>query len=612
MIAAAIIFLSHMLLGYRIVSFFDVDARSAERFLYSLVSGFVAGNSVLFVSYLVFGMNAWSMLLPSILIIASSKTLLMKFSKGLRIGAKGLRNNSGVLLFFAALLVLFSYISYTHLFQPKSDGIYSAGYTWADLPFHTGIINSFVENSNPKMEYMIYAGVPLHYHFMVDFSTAALIAGGLPMRTALIFINTIFLFSGFLLFYFFAKELTKNKNTAVLAVILFLFTGGLGFLYFIEDSKNSGLNIARDYTAYTEKGIQFGNPLTDSLLPQRGYLIGFPVLFIVFSLLWKNLTQGFDRRKIIFPAMLIGLLPLFHLYSFFASIFVYFTLFALFLHKDRKKIIYAARFFAVVAVLALPQMFWYFSKTNVSFVRFYLGWLATPQNTNWLWFWVLNLGVFFVVAAPAYFAANANMKKFALPFIGLFAIGNAFILQPNAHYNITLFYIWNVMNVVIIASFLHKIFSKGLGYKILAAGIVFLAVFSGFLSVAWETQSSWREFEYEEVQLSEWVKENTAKDSLFLTSTAHNHFVHALSGRQILMGYRGSLWSHAIDYSQREKDVALMFAGGSESANLLAGYGVDYVVIGPTEKSEFQANENFFDSGYQVVKSSANYKIYKA
>lgn len=619
LILAAIVFFLEILLGYKIVSLFKLDVKFIERFLYSLVSGFMVCNTLLFVSYLFFGLNVFSILLPLALIIILIRDMLMDFLKGNTIEPNKLRKNISktikinlyVIVFSLGLLVFFSYISYTHLLQPKDDGLYSAGYTWADLPFHTGIINSFVENTNRRLEYPFYVGIPLHYHFMVDFSTAVLITGGLPLREALFLVNTPLLFSTFLLFFFFARRIVKNQNIALFAIILFVFTGGLGFIHFINESRSLGMQVSRDYTAYPEKGIHFGNPLTDALFPQRGYLIGYPALFIVLSILWRNLTERFNRRELAFAGLIVGLLPLFHLYAFFSAVFIYFLLFAVYFHKDRKKLLGTWPFFAISGILALPQMYWYFHKISVGFVRFYLGWLVPTANTNWLEFWVLNLGLIFILALPSYIAAPLNLKKFAIPFIGLFIIGNTFMLQPNGHYNITLFYIWNIVNTIIISFFLYKLFEKGNIYKFAVIGIVILSIFSGFLSLAWEAQSSWREFSNEEVEMAEWVKQNTSQDAIFLTSTAHNHFVHSLTGRRILMGYRGSLWSHAIDYGQREKDVASMFVGNFYSIELLKKYGVDYVVIGPGERSEFSANESFFDDNSQLVKESASYKIFK-
>jgi len=117
--------------------------------------------------------------------------------------------------------------------------------------------------------------------------------------------------------------------------------------------------------------------------------------------------------------------------------------------------------------------------------------------------------------------------------------------------------------------------------------------------------------EEEEINLATKVREKTAENSVFLTSDLHNHFIPTLTGRQIVMGYRGWLWTYGIDYRGREKDVLKMFQGGSESRGLLKKYGVDYVVIGPSEKETVLANKSYFDNNYPVVMQSDKTAIYQ-
>ena len=77
------------------------------------------------------------------------------------------------------------------------------------------------------------------------------------------------------------------------------------------------------------------------------------------------------------------------------------------------------------------------------------------------------------------------------------------------------------------------------------------------------------------------------------------------------MGYRGWLWTYGIDYGSREKDVRTMFYGGKDTKNLLKQYRVDYVVIGPSEKSNYSANETFFAKNYPLFYQQDQTKIYQ-
>jgi uncharacterized membrane protein len=115
----------------------------------------------------------------------------------------------------------------------------------------------------------------------------------------------------------------------------------------------------------------------------------------------------------------------------------------------------------------------------------------------------------------------------------------------------------------------------------------------------------------EELGLAEWVKANTSPNSIFLTSDSHTHPVSSLTGRQIVMGYRGWLWSYGINYSVREKQVSDIFLGRPDTAAILNSLHVNYVVIGPSERSDMHANQGYFLTNYSRVYTSPNYYVFQ-
>ena len=76
------------------------------------------------------------------------------------------------------------------------------------------------------------------------------------------------------------------------------------------------------------------------------------------------------------------------------------------------------------------------------------------------------------------------------------------------------------------------------------------------------------------------------------------------------MGYPGWLWSQAINYAQREADIARIYHGGPEAIGLLRQYHVDYIVIGPTERTAFQPDANYFNAQFRLVLHTPHYDIY--
>jgi uncharacterized membrane protein len=76
------------------------------------------------------------------------------------------------------------------------------------------------------------------------------------------------------------------------------------------------------------------------------------------------------------------------------------------------------------------------------------------------------------------------------------------------------------------------------------------------------------------------------------------------------MRFPGHLWSHGIDYADREADVKRMYAGGADADSLLQSYGVDYVIISPEERSSVAPNEAFFKK-FPVVATVGQDIVYK-
>ena len=97
-------------------------------------------------------------------------------------------------------------------------------------------------------------------------------------------------------------------------------------------------------------------------------------------------------------------------------------------------------------------------------------------------------------------------------------------------------------------------------------------------------------------ELAAAVRQGTPQDAVFLTAQQPNNPISGLGGRRIVLGYTGWLWSYGIDYHQREKDVATMLSGNLNTAELLKQYGIDYVVIGPSERNDkgYQVNEPYY------------------
>ena len=161
-----------------------------------------------------------------------------------------------------------------------------------------------------------------------------------------------------------------------------------------------------------------------------------------------------------------------------------------------------------------------------------------------------------------------------------------------------------MLTAIISSLFLVKIWNKNIFGKILVVAAIPIFILSASLDVLrLYIRPGYESWSKEDIKNAEIIKEKTSPDAIFLTSDKHNHFIPTLTGRQIIMGYRGWLWTYGINYSKREKEVLAIYQGSEEAENLLKKYKVDYIVIGPNEKN--------YSLNFPLFLSSDNVKIYK-
>jgi hypothetical protein len=534
-----------------------------------------------------------------------------------------------VLLLFAPFyLRLFA----THMMQPGKDGIYSGGSTWYDLGFHLALINSFLYGDNFPPVYTPFSPAQLFYPFLPDFQIAALGALGMSLRSALLITSILLALAITGLLYSFARRLVTSLDnvsprsmsatpflSAALATIIFLLNGGLGFVYFFSDWRNSGKSLAEfwstigvNYANLGSRNIQWVNFIADSMLPQRGTLFGFSAALIVFTLfafVWQAGSNGqakshFQIQLLIFAGVLTGLLPLFHAHTYLGigvvSIF-------LFLLRPRRQWI---AFWMPAVLLAIPYFLGIVGHVSTnSFVRFSPGWRGQSESL-WLWFWFRNLGLPSLLIFPAWFAAPSTWRRFYLAFAGLFVLSLLVMFSPNDFDNIKLMYLWYVPTSVFIASWLVRL-AAFKHQRLLASAFALLCIASGLLALHYEDVHHNLLFTQDEIDAAVVARERTPPHALFLTAPALPQPILSLAGRAVLRADTAWLWSHGYEFAQREADVKSIYAGSAEARDLIDYYGIDYIYFGPRER-ETGANQKFFDNQYPLIYRSPNIVIYDA
>ncbi|MBO0858307.1 MAG: hypothetical protein J2P21_07570 [Chloracidobacterium sp.] len=627
---------------------------ASTRIAIGSVIGIAALSWVAFLTALPYGLNAIS-IGATAAIFAIGLTAQIRFTARDRIinalGQFDLSLSGGPVYYavWAALLAwLFSRVM---MFYP--DGMHTApANNYGDLPFHLSVITSFAYGENLPPQNPILSGIKFTYPFLIDFLTAFFMRCGADWRSAF-FVENIALALGLVrLIEALTLKIFNNITAARIAPVIFLFNGGLGFINFIYEfgAQSDALStflwrLPKTYTMNAELALassntplRWGNVFTTLLIPQRSMLFGLPFVAMIIALWWMAFedkekeieVEGETRRQgnftplsaflpfylsprrryLLAAGILAGLLPMLHSHGFFSVMIASAPMFLLFRSMDW------AAFFAPVAALAAPQA-WYLSGSQVRnelFKPLDKWWEAGDSNP--LLFWAVNAGIFILLLLVALLIrriTDSRQALFYLPFTLWFFVPNLVSLAPWTWDNIKVLVYWSLASAPFVAAALAYLFTRRLIVsRCLAAALLVGLTFSGVLDVtrALSPVENVEVFGRAELEVAKLLREKTRPRALILHAPIHNSVV-ALSGRQSVMGYPGHLWTHGLNYAQRELDVKTIYKGGSQMIEPLSRLGVDYVIIGPAERLQLAPDENLFGKLYPVVIDHAGYRVYQ-
>ncbi len=618
-------------LGLSISFLLDYNFHEIERTFFSFVVGHAISIWIIFILACLNGSLSIGVILLCIVICALTSAIFFRttrksffefFSKE--------RFDKYTISFLIFILLYLLVMNLYGVFRPDESGnLYAFHTVWADYPFHTSVITSFVYSANFTFPpgYPQFLQTEMHYPFLMDFYSAVLMKGGLDLRSSIIIPNITFQLSFFGLFFFLAYRLTGLKKVGILATFIFIFAGFP--------------------TGLQSSGIHFLNPMYAVIMPQRTAFLGMAISFAIYILLFHALftedkekekkpasgqTHTHTHKELILAGALIGLLPYIHAHSFMVTAFValFLSSFAFIKKRDFKIFIFL---FAPLILLSLPQILSIRTAVSENFFVFFPGW--AEENMNMImgfdWssiaasfssvaktilllqiFWALNAGALIILLSFGFLKANSEARIFYLPFLFLFFIANIVKFQPWYFDNYKIFIHWLSLTAVLasLAIFWIHDFKKRSGKSLATLSLATLLIactLFGLVTHVAMMKDDYMVWSGEEIKIAEWVRENTAPDSVFLTGSAHNHPIPSLSGRQRVMGYEGWLWSQGLNWSkvmEVKRDEIAIYKG---NYSLIKEYGVDYVCVGPYE--EAFAMDNHFDINYSAFNDKTRFYL---
>lgn len=480
-------------------------------------------------------------------------------------------------------------------------------------------------------------GARFSYPFAANFISAVLIRLGVPFFTAFVFpsfIMSVVLVGA--LFYFF-KTLLSNKVLAVVASLIFLLNGGLGFYYFAQDILASPeplqtvINPPHEYTRLDDQNIKWISVIDSMVIPQRAFNLGFPIALLALGLIHNAIFHKTKHPtiKLLLAGIFIGVLPLVHTHSFLAAgivlCFWFLSDFIRLKKRNTESLFLMLRPWIIVGamslVLAGPLFYFFFYNQTQGFITWHPGWLALDFKMNWLWFWFKNwlitpfLGLAGLIVLIKKTKPSQQLAQtfIWLPFLLIFILANLFLFQPFAWDNTKLL-VWSAVGIAGLATiFLHALIStKKNSLKILAGLLFILTITSGTIDAYWIVRTdlhTYRMYTAEELALAEWVKTQTPANAIWLTGDQHNHWLFNLTGRQTVMTYKGWLWTHGYEYLPSDQAVRQMYSN-PKNRQLFEQYGINYVVIGPNERSVWNADFATFANTFTLIHSTKSYQIF--
>lgn len=567
----------------------------AEQLAYGVPLGAVLASCALLALACVFGLSA------TLVVAVAAGGLLASARSVPWPGWTSRSRPSGAAIF--AMLVLAAFcvrwiIFWSGALTLDEQGLWAAQRSlWADGAQHLGDICSFAYGDNFPPAHPRFPGHAFNYHYLTSVTTAALVKLGLPPWTALCLHS--FVFSSFIALgvFVFARRLGLGHGPSAVVVLLLLLGGGGEWWTKL---------VSHDAATYRWLNVYFS-----MIAPQRGLLYGLPLGLLTLRLLFLGLERG-RLASFVSAGLVAGLLPFAHLGTFLALALL--TPFLVLAFPTRRWL----GFMATWAIVAGPQL-WVQqggSAGAAGALRWAPGWVAPPEP--WLWFWLKNLGLF-VPLLLASFAVDGLLspraRRFLLALQPLFVVANLFVFQPWDWDNTKVLIWWYLAASVFVAALLAQLWSlRPLAItRPLVALVVLSLILSGLLE-NWEQAAKGHKRErlltIEEVDLARRIRETTDPHALFAVGLQSNHPIPMLSGRRVLMSYSGWLWSQGIDARGRQEEVAAIMTLSSDSRELIAKYGVDYVVVGPDERNRFGADPEAWRARYPDVMRSENYDVF--
>lgn len=562
---------------------------------------------------------------------------------------RGIKDHRWPLLFLTGTFGLYFIVLLSRLLFFK-DGNLHIGHehAWSDWPLHIAISHIFAFQPSTQWfeHHPMYAHGGLQYTFLTNFISGMLMKVGLPLKLSFILPSILYSLTLIIGLYALFSLLLRSKLQATLAVSLFFLSSGLGFLDFLSEfihnpSWNALTYPVEMYSREKQYDWHSGNVISGLLIPQRSFLLGMTigVWTLVLFLLGRYFSQTPKQSYfyLLTAGVLAGVLPLAHMHSFLIvgistavlCIRSFITnadiTFPLNLTKSgfwKRDISWLL--FSVPATLISFSLYFifFYSESSNSFMSFFPLWQAKGNIADWLLMWLKLWGILIPLSIIGMLFLTHNspskhawVKTFCYTFVVIFLLANMFLIQPVAWDNSKIFFWCYLVFLAPATSLLSLWWSKRSGalQKVTVIACCLTLCLTGLLELIRLQRTDIHQYQIiskKQIDLANRIRTETDTSSVFLTSSYVHQFIMVWAPRPILLGFKGWMANFGFDYNPRNKDIADMYQGKSNTNDLLKKYKVSYVVIGRGEKKEYKAEEAYYKKYFPLAFSGAGVNIY--
>jgi hypothetical protein len=479
-------------------------------------------------------------------------------------------------------------------------GVSAGGTNWSDLGVHLSIAETLNAGANFPPDVPYFAGEPLVYHWFADFHAAILARAADAFSVpAMVVQSTVMAAALALLVGSLARRLMRSRRSArvaMLAALLAVFGGGLGYVRLVGDVAN-GLGTPADLIAASSYDNQWltewpyfriPSVMGTGLLAHRATAVGLPILVGATLLLVAGLPPARrreagwrDRTWLIGAAGLLGaLLAPFHFFFFpVVPLLALAWVIGSGRLTDERALRNAATFLAPY-LLSLPfAVAPALQASGSGWLRPVGIWPSAPVADGpgaVAFFYLTNLGVPFVLALVALAMPRLPHRKLLAAWVvALFAVPN--LVQVSVvDFDMNKYFQAMWVAVAILGAWLMRRWP----WPAVVLTLV-LSVPSPLLVAAWTATSELQVLSHGELAAADWAREETEPGAVFVTDGWVNAFTDP-AGRKRLTTFGPYIANLGYDPDERIGHVAEIYCGGdsARSVELMRRYGATYVVDG--------------------------------